>query len=81
MNEVALGKWKDFYEFDQSLSKPPDGYDSTHGVRSDGDVASTFKDDEYVVYDTAQQRIRFLNFPIGMPSTTCLIVESYILAD
>lgn len=60
VNEVALGKCKDFYDFDQSLSKPPEGYDSTHGVRNEGDASSKFKDDEYVVYDTTQQRIRYM---------------------
>ena len=58
VNEIALGKCKEFYEFDQSLAKPPDGFDSAHGVRSEGNVPSKFKDDEFVIYDTTQQRIR-----------------------
>ena len=61
VNEVALGKCKDFDEFVQSLVKPPDGYDSAHGVRNQEGTTSKFKDDEFVIYNTAQQRIRFEN--------------------
>ena len=58
MNEVALGKCKDFYEYDKTLREPPSGFNSTHGVRNTDKEISQFKDDEFVVYDSAQQRIR-----------------------
>lgn len=58
VNEVALGKCKDYHNYNQDLIKPPDGYQSTHGVKSSKEAASDFHDDEYVVYNTAQQRLR-----------------------
>ena len=58
MNEVAIGKCKDFHKYDKTLSKPPEGFNSTHGVRNTDEGISQFKDDEFVVYDTAQQRIK-----------------------
>ncbi|XP_065065834.1 protein mono-ADP-ribosyltransferase PARP4-like isoform X2 [Rhopilema esculentum] len=60
VNEVALGRCKDYMEFDHSLTKPPDGFNSTHGVRGGSSTATKFKDDEFVIYDAAQQRIRYL---------------------
>jgi len=52
---VALGKSKQYRKITYGLAKPPDGYDSCHGVRG-----SEFYDDEYVVYDTRQQRLEYL---------------------
>lgn len=52
---VALGKMKDYRKITFGLAKPPDGFDSCHGVRG-----SEFNDDEYVVYDTRQQRLEYL---------------------
>ena len=52
---VALGKSKDYRKITYGLAKPPDGFDSCHGVRG-----SEFSDDEYVVYDTRQQRLEYL---------------------
>ena len=39
---------------------PPPGYNSCHGVKSDGESRSVFQDDEYVVYDPRQQRLKYL---------------------
>jgi poly [ADP-ribose] polymerase len=55
--DVALGNCKDCLELDTSLSRPPDGYDSTHGVVREG---SQFVDSEYVVYDQIQCRLKYL---------------------
>jgi poly [ADP-ribose] polymerase len=52
---VALGKMKDYRKITYGLAKPPDGFNSCHGVRG-----SEFSDDEYVVYDTRQQRLEYL---------------------
>jgi poly [ADP-ribose] polymerase len=52
---VALGKSKQYRNITWGLSRPPEGYDSCHGVRG-----SEFADDEYVVYDTRQQRLEYL---------------------
>ncbi len=52
---VALGKQKDYRKITWGLSKPPDGFHSCHGVRG-----TEFDDDEYVVYDTKQQRLEYL---------------------
>ncbi|XP_059150079.1 protein mono-ADP-ribosyltransferase PARP4-like isoform X2 [Physella acuta] len=60
INEVALGNCKDFNVYNTELVAPPDGYDSTHGVSQKWDKSSTFKNDEYVVYSTNQQRIRYI---------------------
>lgn len=52
---VALGKMKDYSKITYGLTAPPDGYDSTHGVRG-----TQFADDEYVIYNHNQQRLDYL---------------------
>ena len=41
------------------LSEAPKGYNSVHGVKSSDKVSSDFKGDEYAIYSTSQQRIRY----------------------
>ncbi|XP_012936925.2 protein mono-ADP-ribosyltransferase PARP4, partial [Aplysia californica] len=60
VSEVALGRVKDYTSHDTTLTGPPEGYDSTHGVSKVKDSSSAFEDDEYVVYNVAQQRLRYL---------------------
>jgi poly [ADP-ribose] polymerase len=55
VTSVALGKSREYRKITYGLTKPPEGYDSCHGVRG-----SEFADDEYVVYDTRQQRLEYL---------------------
>lgn len=55
LTNVALGKMKDYSKITYGLSKPPDGFDSCHGVRG-----TQFADDEYVIYDHSQQRMDYL---------------------
>ena len=43
VSEVALGNSKDYYKFDLDLKAPPEGFDSTHGVRKQEGVASDFE--------------------------------------
>jgi poly [ADP-ribose] polymerase len=57
---VALGKMKDYTKITYGLSAPPSGFDSCHGVRRKSGVTSEFDDDEYVVYNTNQQRLEYL---------------------
>ena len=60
LHNVALGKMKDYRKITYGLTEPPSGYDSCHGVRRGRLRASEFDDDEYVVYQTAQQRMDYL---------------------
>ncbi len=57
---VALGKAKQYRKITYGLSGPPAGYDSCHGVRNKVMRHSEFADDEYVIYDTRQQRQEYL---------------------
>lgn len=52
---VALGKMKDYTKITYGLASPPGGYNSCHGVRG-----TEFQDDEFVIYDTRQQRLEYL---------------------
>ena len=58
--EVALGKCKDYHEFNFGLVKAPENFSSTHGVKKTQNVDSKFLDDEYVIYDSSQQKIRYI---------------------
>ncbi|PKU38634.1 poly [Limosa lapponica baueri] len=58
--DVALGSCLDLYERDYSLSNAPSGFDSVHGVRKTGGISSDFEDDEFVVYETRQVKIRYV---------------------
>jgi poly [ADP-ribose] polymerase len=60
VTRVALGRIKDYTEITYGLNKPPAGYDSCHGLRCTEDVDSEFDDDEYVIYNAAQQRVEHL---------------------
>ena len=50
----------DYYDYDTSLVKPPDGYDSVHGVRQSEETRSKFIDNEFVIYDLNQYRIKYI---------------------
>ena len=41
--DVALGECKDYERYDPSLTSPPEGFDSTHGVKRMEDISSDFK--------------------------------------
>ncbi|XP_072261350.1 protein mono-ADP-ribosyltransferase PARP4 isoform X6 [Pyxicephalus adspersus] len=58
--DVALGKTKDVGMRDYSIIKPPEGFHSLHGVRNDVWKNSHFVDDEYVVYDVNQVKMRYV---------------------
>jgi poly [ADP-ribose] polymerase len=52
---VALGKMKPYTKITYGISEPPTGFNSCHGVRG-----TQFADDEYVIYDSRQQRLDYL---------------------
>ncbi|GAA6089580.1 protein mono-ADP-ribosyltransferase PARP4 isoform X1 [Tachysurus ichikawai] len=58
--EVALGQCKDLHKRDFTLTSAPDGYNSVHGVRRKQNTRSDFEDDEYVVYNTNQIRLKYV---------------------
>ena len=41
--DVALGQCHDTFRYDVTLTRPPDDYDSVHGVKCSEDVLSDFK--------------------------------------
>lgn len=73
--EVALGKCCDYIDFDTSLTKPPPGYNSTRGNKSLPD--SKFTDDEYVIYDVSQYKLRYL-VELKVSSSNKAPVEAYL---
>ena len=60
--DVALGNCKDYFDFDHEITEEPEGFNSTHGVKyiTNDEVESNFEDNEYVIYNTSQQQIRYL---------------------
>lgn len=52
---VALGEMKDYRKITYGLKEPPAGFHSCHGVRG-----SEFADNEFVIYDHAQQKMEYL---------------------
>ena len=58
--DVSLGECKDYYDFDPSLVKAPNGFHSVRGVKSSMETNSKFEENEYVVYDTRQYKLRYL---------------------
>ena len=57
--KVALGKMKVYNKITYGLNEPPAGFDSCHGDPDHKD-GSGFADHEFVIYDTAQQRLEYL---------------------
>jgi poly [ADP-ribose] polymerase 2/3/4 len=60
VSRVGLGRIKDFTKITYGLTAPPAGFDSCHGVRARSGVRSEFADDEFVIYETRQQRLDYL---------------------
>ncbi|XP_074072354.1 protein mono-ADP-ribosyltransferase PARP4 isoform X2 [Macrotis lagotis] len=58
--DVALGSCMNLHKRDFSLTEPPPGYNSVHGVRRTDCTISDFEDDEFVVYKTSQVKMKYL---------------------
>eukprot|EP01125_Pyxidicula_operculata_P005044 TRINITY_DN1852_c3_g2_i1.p1 TRINITY_DN1852_c3_g2~~TRINITY_DN1852_c3_g2_i1.p1 ORF type:complete len:1923 (-),score=635.24 TRINITY_DN1852_c3_g2_i1:335-6103(-) len=58
--DVALGSVMKYTTHQYNLSSPPSGYHSVQGVRGTDTETSDFKDNEFVVYSSDQQRLRYL---------------------
>ncbi|XP_056320851.1 LOW QUALITY PROTEIN: protein mono-ADP-ribosyltransferase PARP4-like [Danio aesculapii] len=58
--EVALGRCKDLLKKDTSLTCAPDGFHSVHGVCCSHIRFSEFEDDEFVVFNTEQIRLKYV---------------------
>jgi poly [ADP-ribose] polymerase len=58
--DVALGDHKDYYDYDTSLVRAPDGFQSVRGVKSTDTVQSKFTENEYVIHDLNQYKLRYL---------------------
>ncbi|CAN0221076.1 unnamed protein product [Lampetra fluviatilis] len=58
--DVALGRCHLVRHRDPSLAAPPQGHDSLHGARATPGTASEFEDDEFVIYDARQQKLRYI---------------------
>ena len=55
--DVALGKCKKYFDYHSELEQADQGFDSSHGVKEND---SKFKEDEYVIYDPKQCRLKYL---------------------
>ena len=58
--DVALGDSKLYYDYEHNLTKPPDGYHSCRGVKRDHENESKFVDNEFVIYNIKQNRLRYV---------------------
>ena len=58
INSVALGKIKEYKKITYGINAPPKGYNSCHG--NPNARGSEFDDNEFVVYNTNQQRLEYL---------------------
>ncbi|CAF4460822.1 unnamed protein product [Rotaria socialis] len=58
--QVALGESANYYSFSPTLTKPPDGFHSTHGVKQTEENQSKFTDNEYAIYQVEQQRLLYV---------------------
>ncbi|CAF4876795.1 unnamed protein product [Rotaria sp. Silwood1] len=58
--QVALGESANYYSFSPTLTKPPDGFHSTHGVKRTEENHSMFTDNEYAIYQLDQQRLLYI---------------------
>ena len=59
-SQVALGKAYQTRQLEQTLTAPPPGYDSCHGVKTTLEQISSFQQDEYVVYENNRKRMTHL---------------------
>ncbi|CAF4775777.1 unnamed protein product [Rotaria sp. Silwood1] len=58
--QVALGESANYYSFSPTLTKPPNGFHSAHGVKRTEENHSMFTDNEYAIYQLDQQRLLYI---------------------
>jgi poly [ADP-ribose] polymerase len=58
--QIALGESIDYYSFAPTLTKPPDGFHSTHGVKRTEDNHSMFTVSSYIVFAVYQRKSKIL---------------------
>eukprot|EP01132_Coremiostelium_polycephalum_P005506 gene5506-6860_t len=75
--EVALGKSMEYTKIDQTLTIPPMGYQSCLGVARSSGKESAFTDNEYVIYNTNQQKQQYL-IEFTLPSGPILVEKPMI---
>lgn len=66
-SEVALGTIYQTTHPDTCLTQPPKGFDSVQGIQSTSAMQTEFENDEYVIYNTNQHRMRYL-FEFNLPN-------------
>ena len=59
LHEVHLGRCWDSLEEERELERAPEGYDSVKGVGRSEEKGSKFSENEFVVYSTKQQKLKF----------------------
>ena len=60
VHQVALGDIHTTHKRDTGLMAPPGGSHSVCGISKRENPSSEFTDNEYVIYDTAQQKMSYL---------------------
>ncbi|XP_065907778.1 protein mono-ADP-ribosyltransferase PARP4-like isoform X3 [Dysidea avara] len=60
VNQVALGNVLETTSRMMGVTEAPKGYSSVHGLKTSDELPSEFMGDEYAIYSTSQQRIRYL---------------------
>ena len=55
------------------LTEVPKGYNDVHGLKTSDELPSEFKGDEYAIFSTSQQRIRY-----GLPGLLSQVFESLL---
>lgn len=68
-SEVALGNSFKAVKADPSFTSPPSGYDSIHGMKSTVEMGTSFIDDEYVIFNLAQHKMKYF-IEYSIPTTT-----------
>ncbi|KAM4700272.1 protein mono-ADP-ribosyltransferase PARP4 isoform 2-T2 [Discoglossus pictus] len=58
--DVALGTPQKRYKRDISITEAPNGFHSVYGVRKEHGIKSDFEDDEFVVYNRNQVKMRYI---------------------
>lgn len=58
--DVALGNSYPCFDYHPEFTKPPSGFQSVHGMKRSEHNESKFDENEFVIYDVKQYRLRYL---------------------